>query len=130
MGCVASILTPWTKSLLNAWVQPVAAVDIDHKQMADRDSVATHCCRATEMTFDQCVDELRKKDSEAARWVERLSDQAGTTDSDWAVFEAAGEMLATLGKIIAEQDWGRYRQVVDQYEQLSAFVDTGIADDN
>jgi hypothetical protein len=75
------------------------------------------------VTFDECVDDLRKQDSEAARWVERLADQAGTTDSDWAVFEAAGKMLAALGKAFSERDWGEYRRIVEKYEILSSYVD-------
>ena len=50
------------------------------------------------MTFDECVEHLRTKEPVSAKWVEAIAEEAGTTDGDWHVFEAAGRMLANMEK--------------------------------
>lgn len=48
------------------------------------------------MSFDECVEQMRKSEPLAAKWVEALADEASTTDGDWYIFEAAGRMLANM----------------------------------
>lgn len=54
------------------------------------------------MTFVKRVNKLRKIDPVAAKWVEAVAETAETTHADWAVFEAAGNLLAEYERSVQQ----------------------------
>jgi hypothetical protein len=76
------------------------------------------------MTFEECLNQL---DPDIRRAVNDIVDRAGTSDADWAVIKAAGEMLAECRKWFAAKEllYNELRRVNVQGQTLQALVRLG-----
>lgn len=48
------------------------------------------------MNWEDCIEDLRRRHPKAPMWIERIVEEAGTTDGDWNIFEAAAHLLVEL----------------------------------
>lgn len=63
--------------------------------------------KMSEHWFDIACKELTPSQ---ARWAEKISDEAGTTDADWAIFKAAVYLLDELEQKLLDMEYDLHHQ--------------------